>query len=92
MNYETVEGMDKGPITLYALSTCIWCEKTKEMLTKSSVGFRYSYVDLLKGNEREEAIEEIKRINPILSFPTLVLGDKVIVGFKEKEIKEVLGK
>jgi glutaredoxin-like protein NrdH len=90
--YEKIEGTDKGLITLYALSTCIWCKKTKEMLTKSSVGFRYAYVDLLKGNEREKAIEEIKRINPILSFPTLVVRDKVIAGFKEKEIKEVLGK
>jgi len=91
MNYEKVEGMDKGPITLYALSTCVWCEKTRGLLTKSGVGFRYSYVDLLKGDERERAIEEIKRVNPSLTFPTLVIGDRAIVGFKEKEIKEAMG-
>jgi len=62
------------------------------MLTKSNVGFRYAYVDLLKSNAREEAIEELRRINPSISFPTLVVGDKVIVGFNEKEIKEALGK
>jgi glutaredoxin-like protein NrdH len=92
VNYESVEGADNGPITLYALSTCIWCKKAKEMLTKSNVGFRYAYVDLLKSNAREEAIEELRRINPSISFPTLVVGDKVIVGFNEKEIKEALGK
>jgi glutaredoxin-like protein NrdH len=91
VNYEKVEGMDKGPVILYALSTCIWCEKTKKLLVKSGVGFRYAYVDLLKGDEREGAIEEIKRVNPSLSFPTLVVGDKAVVGFKEKEIKEAVG-
>jgi glutaredoxin-like protein NrdH len=91
VNYEKVEGMDKGPVILYALSTCIWCEKTKKLLVKSGVGFRYAYVDLLKGDEREVAIEEIKRVNPSLSFPTLVVGDKAVVGFKEKEIKEAVG-
>ena len=83
--------MDKGPVILYALSTCIWCEKTKKLLVKSGVGFRYAYVDLLKGDARVEAIEEIKRANPSISFPTLVVGDKTVVGFKEKEIKEAVG-
>ncbi len=92
MNFETVEGKDKGNVTLYALSTCIWCRKTKELLTKMGVGFRYVYVDLLQGSDRDEAIDAIKRYNSSLSFPTLVVGDKAIVGFREKEIKEALEK
>ena len=34
---------------------------------------------------------DIKKINPRCSFPTLIIGEKVIVGYKEKEIKEALG-
>lgn len=90
MNFERVDGKDKGKITLYALSTCIWCKKTKEMLSSLGVGFDYIYVDLLKGKDRAEALEEIKRYNPSISFPTLVIGDNVVVGFREKEIREAL--
>jgi glutaredoxin len=90
MNFERVDGKDKGKITLYALSTCIWCKKTKEMLSSLGVGFDYVYVDLLKGADRAEALGEIKRYNPSISFPTLVIGDNVIVGFREKEIREAL--
>lgn len=90
MNFVRVDGKDRGKITLYALSTCIWCKKTKELLTGQGVGFDYVYVDLLKGEERANAIKEIKRYNPSSSFPTLVIGDRAIVGYKEKEIKEAL--
>lgn len=90
MDFVRVDGKDKGDITLYALSTCIWCKKTKELLTSLEVSFNYVYVDLLKGEDRANAIEEIKRYNPSTSFPTLVIGDKAIVGYKEKEIREAL--
>jgi hypothetical protein len=48
-------------------------------------------VDLLEGDERKAIIEDIKKLNPRCSFPTLIIGDEVIVGFKEKKIKEALG-
>ena len=90
MNFEHVVGTDKGKVTLYALSTCGWCKKTKELLSSLGVGFDYIYVDLLKGIDRSSIIDEVKRYNPGLSFPTLVIGDKCIVGFHEKDIREAL--
>ena len=90
MNFEHVVGTDKGKVTLYALSTCGWCKKTKELLSSLGVGFDYIYVDLLKGIDRSNIIDEVKRYNPGLSFPTLVIGDKCIVGFHEKDIREAL--
>jgi glutaredoxin len=91
MNFEHVAGKDKGNVRLFALSTCIWCKKTREFLSSLGVAFDYIYVDLLKGEERAEAIAEVKKYNLNLSFPTLVIGDKCIVGLKEKEIREALG-
>jgi len=90
MKFEQVPGKDKGKITLYALSTCIWCDKTKKLLTGLGVAFQYIYVDLLKGEDRSETIEQIIHYNPSSSFPTLVIGEKPIVGYREKEIKEAL--
>ena len=82
-----MEGCD---IKLYALSTCIHCKNTKEFLTGCGVEYQCIEVDKLSGEEREKVIEEVKSYNPKCSFPTIVIGDKVIVGFREDELKEVL--
>jgi glutaredoxin-like protein NrdH len=90
MKMEHVPGRDKGKITLYALSTCGWCKRTRELLQELGVDHSYVYVDLLPPDEMEEALLEVERYNPRGSFPTLVIGDKVIIGFREQEIREAL--
>lgn len=91
LQVEHVEGENKGKIMLYALSTCGWCRKTKELLNELGVEYEYVYVDLLEDEDEDTAMDEVKKWNPRLSFPTLVIDDKCIVGFKEDEIREVLG-
>jgi glutaredoxin len=89
---EQVKGKNKGKILLYALSTCIWCKKTKEFLNKLGIEYSYVYVDLLDDTDKDKAMEEIKKWNPSCSFPTRVLNNKeCIVGYKEDEIKEAVG-
>lgn len=78
-------------VTLYALSTCIHCKNTKEFLKENNVDFDSIEVDTLEGDKRKKAIEEVRAHNPDLSFPTIVLKDKCIVGFKKQELKEALG-
>jgi len=92
MSQVHVKGKDKGKIMLYALSTCVWCKKTKKLLTELGVDFSYIYVDLLKGEEQARVIAEVSRFNSLRSFPTLVIDDEtIIVGYQEKKIREVLG-
>ena len=87
-----VAGDDRGSVTLYALSTCVWCRKTKELLDELHVAYNYAYVDLLSGPDREEAVQKIKVWSPAVSFPTLVInGNRIIMGFKEDQIREALG-
>lgn len=90
MNFEKVEGEDKGKVTLYALSTCIWCKKTRKLLEDLGIAFEYIYVDLLEGDEKEAAVDAVEAHNPRVSFPTVVIDDNVIVGFKEDKLKELL--
>jgi glutaredoxin-like protein NrdH len=88
---EHVLGKDVGHITLYALSTCVWCRKTKQLLDDLGVGYDYIYVDLLEGDEKEQFIKTMAQWNPSRSFPTLVLDNsKCIVGFKEDDIRDAL--
>jgi glutaredoxin len=81
----------KTPIHLYSLSTCPVCRDTKKLLKKCGASYDYTDVDLLDVEGRKAAIQEIKRVNPALSFPTLVFDGKVIVGYSEKKILAALG-
>ncbi|MDI6898689.1 MAG: glutaredoxin family protein [Methanolinea sp.] len=86
-----VNGRNRGDIRLYALSTCGWCAKTKELLNSLGVEYSYVFVDLLAQKELEDALREVEKFNPAGSFPTLVInGSRVIVGFREAEIREAL--
>jgi glutaredoxin-like protein NrdH len=92
MAVEHVDGKNKGKVMLYALSTCGWCQKTKELLRELGIAFDYTFVDLLDGKEQDEAMDQVEKFNPSGSFPTIVINDrKSIVGFKEKEIREAFG-
>jgi glutaredoxin len=87
-----VSGIDRGHIVMYGLSTCVWCKRTKNLLTDLGVDFQFIYVDKLDGEVENQVVEEVKRFNPSVSFPTTVINEKkAIVGFKEKEIREALG-
>ncbi|HPX10697.1 MAG TPA: glutaredoxin family protein [Syntrophales bacterium] len=81
----------KRKIHIYTLSTCSHCKATKRFLTEQDVAFDFTDVDLLGPAERAAVLEEVKGLNPRLSFPTIVIGDTVIVGFREREIREALG-
>jgi glutaredoxin-like protein NrdH len=83
--------MNQCPVKLYALSTCSHCRDTKDLLNQCGVKYDCVDVDRLEPAERRIYLEEIKKINPECTFPTLVIGDKVVVGFKKDEIKKDLG-
>ncbi|MGQ9696190.1 MAG: glutaredoxin family protein [Thermodesulfobacteriota bacterium] len=85
-----VEGKKMGRILLYALSTCVWCRKTKQLLDQLGVDYNFVDVDLLSGAERAQVMEEIKKLNPRCSFPTLTIDDQCIIGFDEQKIKGAL--
>jgi len=48
-------------------------------------------VDLLAGDARKSTLDEVRKYNPGCSFPTILVGDKVIIGFNEKALREALG-
>jgi len=88
---EHVEGNNKGKVFLYALSTCVWCKKTKELLNDLDIEYSYVFIDKLDSKDRDEQMKELEKWNPRCSFPTLVINDKkCITGFKEEEIRKEL--
>jgi len=79
-------------VRMFSLSTCSHCKAAKRFLNENGVVFSFTDVDLLDGDEKSRTLDEVKRFNPRLTFPTIIVGeDRVIVGFQDREIKEALG-
>lgn len=92
MDLTHIKGKNRGHIILYALSTCVWCKKTKRLLNDLGVDYNYIDVDLLESEEKENVKQNIKQWNPKCSFPTLVINNnKCIVGYNEQQTKKALG-
>jgi len=87
-----VVGDNTCNLFLFALSTCIWCKKTKALLNNLGVGYKYVDVDLLEGEARSEAVEEMEKWDSSGSFPLLIKDNaEVVRGYKENQIRRLLG-
>jgi glutaredoxin-like protein NrdH len=87
---EVVKGKPaKHKIMLYGLSTCMWCEKAKELLDELGIDYSHLTVDLLDGADQDAAFEAVAKFNPNQSFPVIVLDDgkRVIIGYNETELR-----
>jgi glutaredoxin-like protein NrdH len=92
VDIKQVTGQNRGGIMLYALSTCVWCKKTKAFLNDLGVEYRYLDVDLVPAGEKEAVLAEMGRWNPSRNFPTIVINNRTaVVGFQPERIKEALG-
>lgn len=82
--------MQKKKVRMYSLSTCVHCRATKRFLDQCTVQYDVTDVDLLDTVARQAVLADVRKWNPRCSFPTILIGDTVIVGFQEDEIKKAL--
>jgi glutaredoxin len=77
-------------VRLYSLSTCGSCRAVKDLLARSGLDHEIIDMDLLDDAERKRVLLELKKVNPQGSFPTTVIGGRVILGNDSKAILEAL--
>jgi glutaredoxin len=90
-NKPPLEDKSQPDVKIFSLSTCSHCKAAKKFIAECTIKYDFVDVDMLEGDERKAIIEDVKKFNPRCSFPTIIIGEKVIVGYKETEIKEALG-
>jgi glutaredoxin len=83
------EGKKVADITVYALSTCIWCRKSRKLLEELGIEHDVVEVDLVNDlDDKNEVMQNIMKWNPDCSYPTIVLNNKeCIVGFDEEKLR-----
>jgi len=77
-------------IKLYTLSTCSHCNRTKRFFRENSIDMEFIDVDLLTGAERERIMDEVRKVNPDCSFPTICIDEIIVVGFNEEKLRKSL--
>lgn len=80
---------NKKPV-LFAISTCPRCQRVKAFLREHSVDPLIIDVDLLTFDEKKRQFEFVRKVNPEISFPTLVVGDVAVIGEDYDGIREAL--
>jgi glutaredoxin-like protein NrdH len=93
MQFTRVSGkVNNHKVTIYALSTCVWCKMTKSYLSDNGVEYEFVDVDLLDDKDKEKAHQAILSKGGALSYPTTIIDDSVVItGFRKDRFKEVLG-
>ncbi len=82
--------VDRGDVLLYALSTCVWCRKTRALLEALGVAYDYEYVDLLPPARQDEVEAALVARVARAAYPTLVAADGHVSGYRPEEIKRLL--
>ncbi len=93
MQFSKVSGKKNNhKVSVYALSTCVWCKLTKQYLNENSVEYEFVDVDLLDDEDKDKVHQTVLSKGGSLSYPTTIVDDKnVITGFRKDKLKEVLG-
>jgi glutaredoxin-like protein NrdH len=80
----------KKRVKLYTLSTCSHCNRTKRFFKEHDIDMEFIDVDLLSGAEREHIMDEVRKVNPDCSFPTICINEVIVVGFNEEKLRRAL--
>ena len=97
MQFSKVSGKKNDhKVTVYALSTCVWCKMTKQFLNDNNIEYEYIDVDLCEDECEDEDKKKIHQLilskGGALTYPTTIIDDKVVVtGFRKDQLKEALG-
>jgi glutaredoxin len=78
-------------IKMYGLTTCFHCKSVVSFLEDMQVSVEVVNVDEKLGAERREILKDVKLLNQRCTFPTTVIGEQVVVGYKEDQLREALG-
>ncbi|MCW3997355.1 MAG: glutaredoxin family protein [Candidatus Bathyarchaeota archaeon] len=92
MQFSKVIGKrNEQKVILFTLSTCAWCKLLKQFLKDNDVEYSFIDIDLCQEEEKEKIRQMIRDKGGLLSFPTTIIDDKILItGFRKDKIKEAL--
>ncbi|MEM7246287.1 MAG: glutaredoxin domain-containing protein [Acidobacteriota bacterium] len=78
-------------VTVYSATWCPACQRLKGYLRRKGVSANFIETDQLSKSARRDAYKEMKRLaGANAAYPTVVIGDQVVVGFDVARIQRLL--
>lgn len=77
-------------ISMYTLSTCPWCRKTKKFFTERNIPFDYIDYDLTDEATQKKIIADMER-HQASGFPYVIIGEDTVEGYNPDRYTELLG-
>lgn len=73
-------------VKIYSTPYCTYCKLAKNFLAKNKIEF--TEVDV---SENEDELNSMVKKSGQMGVPVIEVGDKVIVGYNEAQLKKLLG-
>ena len=77
-------------VSMYTLSTCPWCFKTKKFFTERKIPFTYIDYDTAEEDMRKKILEEVDAYGAT-GFPYVNIDGVIIVGYQPQRYLSALG-
>ncbi|HEY3491146.1 MAG TPA: glutaredoxin family protein [Candidatus Deferrimicrobiaceae bacterium] len=77
-------------VSMYTLSTCPWCRKTKIFFTQHNVPFDFTDYDLADEATQDRIMRELDAVGAN-GFPFVRIGDQIVEGYRPDRYADLLG-
>jgi len=77
-------------VSMYTLSTCPWCQKTRKYFTEHHIAFDYTDYDLADDATQDRIMRELDA-EGASGFPFVRIGDQTVEGYRPDRFAELLG-
>ena len=77
-------------VSMYTLSTCPWCRKTKKFFTERNIPFDFTDYDLADEATQGKIMLELDA-EGASGFPFVRIGDQVVVGYQPDRYAKLIG-
>ena len=77
-------------VSMYTLSTCPWCRKTKQFFRDRGISFDFIDYDLASQDVQQKITNEMTKQAGPIAFPFVKVGDTVVVGYNPERYEQLL--
>ncbi len=91
--FNEVEGKNnKQEVSIFTLSTCMWCKKCKTYLKDRDIKYKYIDIDSITPEQKSKILAYLKEnYKPDrIAYPFLVCDDKFVVGYDPNKYEELM--
>jgi glutaredoxin len=82
--------MTMKKVSMYTLSTCPWCRKTKKFFAERNIPFTYVDYDLADAATQDAITRELDAAGAT-GFPFVRIDDEIIVGWQPERYAQAMG-